>query len=104
MALTVLVIIAAIIEVAGFIVSPFWLYPVFQIVPTVMFMARRIGVVTPMSKVRNVDITGFVLITALAWFLGKLSWSILWVLLLRIIFLLIVWYDDKTFLYIEEDM
>ena len=104
MALTVLVIITAIIEVAGFFVSPFWLYPVFQLIPTLMFAARRIGVVIPMNKVRNTEITGDVLITVLAWVLHNLSWSVLWLFLLRIIFILIVMYDDKTYLYIEEDM
>lgn len=104
MALTVLVVITAIIEVAGFFISPFWLLPVFQLVPTIMFAARRIGVVTPMSKVRNTEITGDVIIIALAWFLHKLSWAVVGLLLLRVLFLLVVWYDDKTFLYIEEDM
>ena len=105
MALIVLIILAAIVTGIGVAISPFWIYSVLHVILCIIFACRRIGIIVPSTKMRTAEITGDVLITALAWFLHKLTWgNLLLVIGLRVLYLLIIFYDDKHYLYIEEDI
>ena len=105
MAFIALGIFAIIVEITGFFVSPFLLLPLYEIVPTVMFCLRRIGIVVPFSKVRNTELTGDVILIVFGVILHKLTLlGVIGLAILRIIFLLTVYYDDTHYLYIEEDI
>lgn len=105
MAITALCIMEIILGILGFVVSPYLLLPVYSIVPTLMFCARRLGIIVPFAKIRNTELTGDVIITVLGLIFHKLTWlGYLGYMVVRVIFLLLVYYDDTHYLYIEEDI
>lgn len=98
-------ILTGIIGIAGFFVSPFVLLPIYQIVPCLMFFCRKIGIVVLFPKIRTAELVGDILITVLGLFLHKITLlKMILLILLRALFLLIVWYEDKHYIYIEEDI
>ena len=105
MGITALCIIEIILSVIGFTVSPYILLPIYSIIPTLMFCGRRFGIIVTFSKIRTTEITGDVIITLLGLIFHKLTWlGFLGWIIIRVIFLLVIYYDDKHYLYIEEDI
>lgn len=105
MAFIVFMISSMVITALGFFVSPYILFPLYHIVPCAMFCVRKIGIVVPFGKVRNAEIIGDILLLLLGWFLHKLTWGgCIMLVILRAAFLFIAYWEDKHYIYIEEDI
>lgn len=105
MGITALCIIEILLSVIGFMINPYILLSIYGVIPTLMFCSRRLGILVSFPKIRNTEITGDVIIIILGLIFHKLTWvKFLGWLAIRVIFLLIVYYDDTHYLYIEEDI
>lgn len=102
--LNVLIIISAVVWIAGFFVNGFTLYNVLLIVPTVMFALRKFDIHIRMSGIITCEVMFLVFS-----FLWRLLFKKLYVLkliltlIIRLIFIIVVIYDDTVYVYVSEE-
>lgn len=102
--LTVLIVIAFVCFIAGFFINGFTLYTVLCIVPTVMFALRKVGIHVRQSNILTCEV--MFLIFSLVWRLLFHKFALLKFILsiiVRLVFVGIVVYDDTMFVYISEE-
>ena len=102
--LNTLIVIAFIMWIAGFFVNGFNLYNCLLLIPTIMFMLRKFGLHIKMTNMLACEI--LFLFFSIAWKLifhkFVLSKVIIGVIL-RVIFILIIVYDDTAYVYVQEE-
>ena len=102
--LTTLIIISFVCWIAGFIPNGICLYNFMLLIPTIMFSVRKVGIHIKQS---NIFITeGLFLFFSFMWRMlfdkfGLLSF--IFGILIRLVFIIVVIYDDATYVYVSEE-
>ena len=102
--LSTLIIISGLTWFLGFFVNGFTLYQLMIVIPVIMFSLRKFGIHMKQSSIFAAEI-GF-LFASTVWRLifGKfILWKFLLTILLRIIFVIVVIYDDTVYVYKQEE-
>lgn len=102
--LTVLIVISILTWIAGFFINGFCLYSVLTIVPVVMFCVRRFGIHLKLSNIVTAE--AMFLFFSVVWRLLFHKFAIakfLLTLLVRVVFLIVVIYDDTVYVYVTEE-
>ena len=102
--LTGLIITAFICYILGFLINGFTLYSVLLIIPTMMFAVRKVGIHLKFSNIIATEI--LFLFFSIMWRLifGKFAIvQLLLSILVRIVFFIIVIYDDTVYVYVSEE-
>lgn len=102
--MTTLIIISAFCWIAGFFVNKITLYQILVIVPTIMFCVRKVGIHLKMSNIVTAEVM-FIIFSSI-WkllFHKFVIWKFFVSLLLRIIFICVVIYDDTVYVYKQEE-
>lgn len=102
--LTTLIIVSVVCWILGFFVNGFTLYNFLIAIPTIMFSVRKVGIHVKMSNIVAVEcVMLFFSIVFMLIFKNFVWWKFLIGILLRIIFLCIVIYDDSVYVYVSEE-
>ena len=99
-----LIITSFILWIVGFFVNGFTIYNVYLIAPTIMFALRKFGIHIKMGNIVATEIIG--LIFSVLWRLLFKKFHLIRFLiglLLRIIFICIIVYDDSVYVYVTEE-
>lgn len=99
-----LIITSFICWIAGFFINGFTLYNVLLIIPTIMFALRKFGIHIELSKILAPEI--LFLFFSTAWkLLFKKYLFVPWLIavVVRLIFLGLVIYDDTMYVYVQEE-
>ena len=102
--LSTLMIISGLTWFLGFFVNGFTLYQIMIVIPVIMFCLRKFGIHLKQSNIIACEV-GF-MFASCVWRLifGKfVLWKFLLTLLLRIIFIIVVIYDDTVYVYKQEE-
>lgn len=102
--LTVLIAIVYGAWILGFVIDGLTIWNVLLFITTTMFAVRRFGIHVGMSHIVTLEVV-FIIFTFL-WRLLFNSLSIGWFLLLvfiRVIFIMIVFWDETQYVYIKEE-
>lgn len=98
------IIVAAICWLLGFFVNGFCVYNIALIIPTIMFAVRKIGIHIKFSNICTCE--GLFLFASIVFrcIFGSFRWiPLLLGILLRVIFLGVVLYDDTVYVYVSEE-
>lgn len=99
-----LIITACILWVLGFFVKGFCLYQILVLVPTVMFAVRKFGIHLSMGAIIGTECLFLFFSTSYCLLFGKFAFvKFLLTILLRLIFVGIVAYDDTMYVYVSEE-
>lgn len=99
-----LILTSLILWIVGFFINGFSLYNFMLLVPTIMFAVRKIGIHVRYSNIVATEI--LLLFFSITWRLLFHKFFIIKFLLciiVRIIFLCIVIYDDTVYIYVSEE-
>lgn len=102
--LTTFIIVSFITWIVGFFINGFTLYNVLIIVPTVMFSLRKVGIHCSMGSIIGAEL--LMLFFSIMWRLIFHKFELLrfiLALIVRIIFICIVVYDETMFVYVSEE-
>ena len=102
--LKTLIIISFISWLAGFIPNGLCLYNIMLLIPTIMFSVRKIGMHVKQSNIFATEL--LLLFFSFMWRLlfHKLEWLRFIIgIIIRLIFVVIVIYDDATYVYVSEE-
>ena len=102
--LNTLIIISFLSYIAGFLVNGFTLYNVLLIIPTILFSIRKVGIHIKMSSIITIEV--LFLVFSVLWRLMFNDFSIVGLILtvvIRIIFVCVVLYDDTVYVYVSEE-
>lgn len=102
--LTALIIVGFICYIAGFFINGFSLYTIALIVPTVMFALRKVGIHIKFGNIMACEI--LFLFFSLVWrlmFHKFVLIKLLLSILVRIVFICVVVYDDTVYVYVSEE-
>ena len=102
--LNTLIIISFLSYIAGFLVNGFTLYNVLLIIPTILFSIRKVGIHIKMSSIITTEV--LFLVFSVLWRLMFNDFSIVGLILtvvIRIIFVCVVLYDDTVYVYVSEE-
>lgn len=102
--LTTFIIVSFICWIIGFFINGFTLYNIVLLIPTIMFSVRKIGIHLKFGNI--VTCEGLFLFFSIMWRLLFNSFHIIPLLLsilVRLVFMIIVYYDDTTFVYVQEE-
>lgn len=102
--LSTLIIISVICWIVGFFINGFCLYNVMLIVPTVMFALRKFGIHFKYSTIMGVEI--FFLFFSISYRLLFHRFHLvplILCILVRVIFIIICFYDDTVYVYVNEE-
>lgn len=102
--LSTLIIISGITWILGFFVNGFTLYQIMTVIPVIMFCVRKFGIHAKQSNIIACEV-GF-MFASIVWrliFSKFVLWKFLLTLLLRIIFIGVVIYDDTVYVYKQEE-
>lgn len=103
--LSVLMAIAVVFWILTFFIKGVTLYTILLIIPTLLFCARKIGYHSKMSHIITAEV--LFLFFSFAWQLlfGTLSMGkMILCILCRLVFLCVVLYDDKVYVYVNEEI
>lgn len=103
--LTVLIIIALICYIAGYFINGFTLYNVLLLIPTIMFIVRKAGIHVKLSSICIAE--GVLLFFDMTYRLIFNRMNVahfLLEILMRVIFLIVVIYDDANYVYVTEEV
>lgn len=102
--MTGLIVTSLTLWIAGFFVNKFTLYQVMIVIPTVMFSVRKVGIHLKPSSIITAEIMFLFFSTVWKLLFHKfVLWRFLLSILLRVIFICIVMYDDTVFIYKQEE-
>lgn len=102
--LITLIIVSVVCWILGFVVNGFSLYNILIVIPTIMFSVRKVGIHVKMSNIVAIEcVLLFFSIVFQLIFKSFVWWQFLLGLLLRLIFICIVWYDDTVYVYVSEE-
>lgn len=102
--MTGLIITCVLCWLGGFFINGFTLYQILLIVPTIMFSVRKVGIHIKMSNILVPEI--MFLFFSIVWrllFKKFILWKFLVSMVLRIIFICIIVYDDTVYVYKQEE-
>lgn len=102
--LTGMIIAQFVVWILGFFVKGICLYNILLIIPTAMFAGRKIGFYKKWTSSLVVEV--LLLLFSVVWsllFHKFIWWKYLLILILRIISIGIIFYDDSVYLYIREE-
>lgn len=104
MSLTALIVISFILYVLTIIVRGIGIYAIFPLIATIMFSMRKVGVFISFNNIMLVEIIPLVLSTVFKLLFKQFSWlELILTLVLRAIFIGIVVYDSKAYVYHTEE-
>ncbi len=99
-----LVVIPLCLWLATWLVRGFSVYILCVLVSTLMFASRRIGIQVQFNTILTCEILPFGITTILNLLFKTFTWKVfLLTLLLRVIFIGVVVYDSKAFVYFTEE-
>lgn len=102
--LITLIIIAVVSLLLTFVLKGFCLYAVALLIPTLMFCGRKVGVHIRLANIATCEIVFLFLSIVWSLLFNKLDIiRLILVIIVRLIFLCAVLYDDKTFVYVKEE-
>ena len=103
--LTTLIAVSFITWIIGFIVNGFTLHNVLLIIPTIMFSIRKFGIHIKQSNIITVEV--LFLIFSILWRLLFNKFELIRFIItivVRLIFLGVVIYDDSVYVYVNEEI
>lgn len=104
MSLTALIVISFILYVLTVIVQGIGLYVIFPLISTIMFSIRKMGVFVNFNNIVVVEVLPLFLATVFDLLFKHFSWvELILTLVLRGIFIGIVVYDTKAYVYHTEE-
>lgn len=102
--LNTLLIIAFVTWIATFFSQGICIYSICLIIPTLMFMGRKVDYHAKLSSIISVEVIFLILSTAWRLLFHKfILWKFVVTLIIRIIFICIIVYDDNMYVYVTEE-
>lgn len=102
--LSVLIIIAFLCWIAGFVVNGVTLYAFMLVVPTVMFSIRKVGVHMSMGSIIGIEVFFIIVSTIMKVLFNNFSLvELILTIIIRAVFLIVVLYDDTVYVYVNEE-
>lgn len=102
--MNVLIIVSFLCWIAGFFINGFTLYSVLLIIPTVMFALRKFAIHIGLANIVTAEV--LLLFFSVVWKLIFHKFALLkfiLTLVVRLIFIILVIYDDTVFVYVSEE-
>lgn len=99
-----LIVTSLILWIVGFFINGFCLYNFMLLIPTIMFAVRKVGIHVKYGNIVATEI--LMLFFSITWRLLFHNFSIIEFLLtiiIRIVFICVVIYDDTVFVYVSEE-
>ena len=86
------------------ILNGFSFLTIFALITTIMFCGRKVGYYTTVEKVVPLEAFGMFFTSMLSLIFHKfVLWKFIVTLILRVAFVLLLWYDSTYFVYIKEE-
>jgi hypothetical protein len=102
--LTGFIIVAFICWILGFVVNGFTFYNVMLLIPTIMFSARKFGIHCKLGNILTAEILFLFFSTCWRLLFNGFTLKLFIIgLILRIIFVCIIVYDDSVYVYVQEE-
>ena len=102
--LSVLIVIAFLCWIAGFVVNGITLYAFMLIVPTIMFSIRKVGVHMSMGSIVGIEVFFIIVSTIMKVLFNNFSLiELVLTIIIRAVFLIVVLYDDTVYVYVNEE-